>query len=929
MVRLLKAYDPKMVVSDLPPGGIDHPGGGGAIRFAMRVLTRQNEVVVDFGEFEDITAYSDFLSLEQPAGNWTLTMKANACNIELLKKIHPGMVVEFYAARNADPLAGLSEIARTDPEQYQQKLGSPVTGVIGEPINQAPSSAFAPVATARRIEPVQGSITRGGLERTAQRLGLTTEEWAAIVSQESSFRQNAVGGDGGRYEGLIQWGESERANELPPILRSLGYSGEEDIKTIPADDQLEAAAIWMESRGYRAGMGRQKAYATINGGNPNAKGIDAFGTVANANDAIDPGGYHYQQGQQFLATLPPDPPPPPVSTAGQLIDPSQVSVGSEAVPYVVEEANGITTLSVGGGFEAGQATPPDQTTPPSPPDLNPVDKDYLDEAEHLLLRGIINQYGRSAQGTGSNLTISGESFGAIYRDANISTDIFALSSSGIGLEIENVTRQQGDNIRFFYRTLADWVENFWGLPTGWEVRTRPLPDLPAFFVRFGNSGSVWANLEAISLRGLFHLFTDHTGAIVWEKLPYSSAEEAVVPGRNWQDLPGPVELPSWKQVRWGDRLSHTGVVNYIKCSFLFSGGSGGNNTFSLPAQAFNRGSIQQYGGPREMQLVYPGSPGNNLVTIGQGENARATWLIDACVLEILPWYDRPVQRLNLSVRGESAWRINTRIQMAEDWHCPDAPQAEYHVVSRQHQIDIAAGSWVTTMDVTRDRRTRYLGIGDDATPSQGLVDDDYWFWRRATTRWIRLGQRGEFQDNLPADNTDPNVIEAPDPVQQTDPAYDAADREPQPETPPSALNLAPGVYTNPAPGAVVTSRFGPRIPPTQGASSVHQGIDLAAPYGTPILAAADGTVVAVGYFGGYGKLVAIEHPDGSLTRYAHLQRIDTRTGQQVRAGQQIATMGSTGVSTGPHLHFEIRRDAFFTAQGGYGTPVDPEPLIGV
>ncbi|WP_448572948.1 LysM peptidoglycan-binding domain-containing protein [Trichothermofontia sp.] len=106
-------------------------------------------------------------------------------------------------------------------------------------------------------------------------------------------------------------------------------------------------------------------------------------------------------------------------------------------------------------------------------------------------------------------------------------------------------------------------------------------------------------------------------------------------------------------------------------------------------------------------------------------------------------------------------------------------------------------------------------------------------------------------------------------------------------------------YSWPARG-VLTSGFGWRW------GRMHKGIDIAAPIGTPIVAAAGGVVVTAGWnSGGYGNLVEIQHPDGSLTLYAHNNRILVRPGQQVEQGQQIAEMGSTGFSTGPHLHFEI------------------------
>lgn len=100
---------------------------------------------------------------------------------------------------------------------------------------------------------------------------------------------------------------------------------------------------------------------------------------------------------------------------------------------------------------------------------------------------------------------------------------------------------------------------------------------------------------------------------------------------------------------------------------------------------------------------------------------------------------------------------------------------------------------------------------------------------------------------------------------------------------------------------VLTSGYGRRW------GRMHQGIDVAAPIGTPVVAAALGIVVHSGWSpGGYGNVVNILHPDGSLTRYAHNKKLLVRPGQEINQGHQIAEMGSTGRSTGPHLHFEIR-----------------------
>jgi murein DD-endopeptidase MepM/ murein hydrolase activator NlpD len=106
-------------------------------------------------------------------------------------------------------------------------------------------------------------------------------------------------------------------------------------------------------------------------------------------------------------------------------------------------------------------------------------------------------------------------------------------------------------------------------------------------------------------------------------------------------------------------------------------------------------------------------------------------------------------------------------------------------------------------------------------------------------------------------------------------------------------------YIWPAKG-VLTSGYGWRW------GRMHKGIDVAAPIGTPIVAAAPGVVVRAGWnSGGYGKLVDIRHADGAVTRYAHNSRILVQSGQLVEQGQQISEMGSTGFSTGPHLHFEV------------------------
>jgi murein DD-endopeptidase MepM/ murein hydrolase activator NlpD len=115
-----------------------------------------------------------------------------------------------------------------------------------------------------------------------------------------------------------------------------------------------------------------------------------------------------------------------------------------------------------------------------------------------------------------------------------------------------------------------------------------------------------------------------------------------------------------------------------------------------------------------------------------------------------------------------------------------------------------------------------------------------------------------------------------------------------------------------------TSGYGSRIDPIQHKEIKHPGYDLAAATGTPVSAAAAGTVVSAGPAGTYGNLVTVRHGNGVETRYAHLSATTVKAGDHVDAGQQIGNVGTTGYSTGPHLHFEVRKD---------GQAIDPAPYL--
>ena len=106
--------------------------------------------------------------------------------------------------------------------------------------------------------------------------------------------------------------------------------------------------------------------------------------------------------------------------------------------------------------------------------------------------------------------------------------------------------------------------------------------------------------------------------------------------------------------------------------------------------------------------------------------------------------------------------------------------------------------------------------------------------------------------------------------------------------------------------ATMTSGFGMRIDPILGSRRLHSGVDLAAPSGSPIVATSDGMVSKAGWNGGYGLFVSLEHGGGLQTRYGHMSRLNVVAGQRVHTGHVIGFVGSTGRSTGPHLHFETR-----------------------
>jgi murein DD-endopeptidase MepM/ murein hydrolase activator NlpD len=131
-------------------------------------------------------------------------------------------------------------------------------------------------------------------------------------------------------------------------------------------------------------------------------------------------------------------------------------------------------------------------------------------------------------------------------------------------------------------------------------------------------------------------------------------------------------------------------------------------------------------------------------------------------------------------------------------------------------------------------------------------------------------------------------------------------------------NLARTPLVYPLVGTRISSSYGKRVHPVLKSHRHHAGIDLAAPEDAPIRSIKSGTVVFADQHGGYGNLIVVAHTDGLTSHYGHCKKIIVKPGQKVKAGQLIGSVGSTGMVTGPHLHFEVRL---------HGKSLDPHKLF--
>ncbi|MBR6469998.1 MAG: M23 family metallopeptidase, partial [Lachnospiraceae bacterium] len=127
-----------------------------------------------------------------------------------------------------------------------------------------------------------------------------------------------------------------------------------------------------------------------------------------------------------------------------------------------------------------------------------------------------------------------------------------------------------------------------------------------------------------------------------------------------------------------------------------------------------------------------------------------------------------------------------------------------------------------------------------------------------------------------------------------------------------------GMFKFPCPNYTrISDDYGMRMHPILKVEKFHNGVDLAAPSGSPILAAYDGDVVSAGYSSSMGNYIMIDHGDSLITIYMHASSLNVSTGQSVSKGQKIGAVGSTGRSTGPHLHFSVRKDGNYVSPWNY------------
>jgi len=215
---------------------------------------------------------------------------------------------------------------------------------------------------------------------------------------------------------------------------------------------------------------------------------------------------------------------------------------------------------------------------------------------------------------------------------------------------------------------------------------------------------------------------------------------------------------------------------------------------------------------------------------------------------------------------------------------------------------VALAASISTMQ--HETRMALVSLSDAATLSTNEILDGL----RGVGLEPQVAETGIGGPFIPARGSGESIIDEANAVADALARYHSAK---------TALLAAP--IRIPVPGSgVLSSGFGNRKDPFLNRTAFHSGIDFRVTTGTPVFAAAGGKVVFAGTNGGYGKMVEIDHGNGLTTRYAHMSQIGVTAGQSILGGQRVGLSGSTGRSTGPHLHFEVRRG---------GSAIDPSRFI--
>jgi len=281
------------------------------------------------------------------------------------------------------------------------------------------------------------------------------------------------------------------------------------------------------------------------------------------------------------------------------------------------------------------------------------------------------------------------------------------------------------------------------------------------------------------------------------------------------------------------------------------------------------------------------------------------------------------QRLTIPPRTTNQALLNSNEQ-------PESILASTDVSQGSHQQAIEGQNAASLEQKTTPDNLNLSKLNQEKINRAASEDDPYIARLRAEIELLRLQskqQKSEIDPEIDSSSTSSTLLPESNSKKsyqlESDPTKTSRATV-KPNSPQPKYNLQPDLLEEdvlalrlpplPDSGEYLPSAFDGYIWPAQGVLTspygwrwgrMHQGIDIAAPFGTPIVAAASGEVISVGWLSGYGNLVKLKHLDGSITLYAHNNRNLVSHGQKVAQGEQIAEMGSTGHSTGPHLHFEI------------------------